>query len=65
MQLFWCPRCGTTMLNPSYGEVVISVPKLVPRVVEFGELLAQEDEEYLLNEFERMGIDESISKVTS
>ena len=54
--VFWCPRCGTVRRNGS-----VSVPNLVPRCREFGELLHSDDAfDVLDDEWHNLGIDESI-----
>ena len=55
--LFWCSRCGTLKANVVSGED--EVPKLVHRIVEFAGKLT-EDNQPLIDEFERLGIRESI-----
>ena len=58
--LFWCPRCGTI----KYGDTDhdIEAPNLVERVVEFGSLLNEDHgHHFLIGEFDRLGIRESIT----
>ena len=55
--LFWCNRCGTLKANVVTEED--DVPKLVSRITEFAGKLTGEHQD-LIDEFERLGIQESI-----
>jgi hypothetical protein len=55
--LFWCNRCGTLKANIVTEEA--DVPKLVSRITEFAGKLTDKHHD-LINEFERLGIRESI-----
>ena len=58
VSLFWCPRCGT--LKANVVRESDNVPKLVARVIEFAGKLTDEHQD-LIDEFERIGIRESIT----
>ena len=55
--IFWCPRCGTLIDRHSR---LYDQPKLVGRVLAFAANLTEEHQA-LIDEFERLGIRESIT----
>jgi len=56
--VFWCPRCGHLKDGGIGGEG--ERPSLVGRVIEFASKLTDEHQD-LIDEFERLGIRESIT----
>ncbi len=61
---FWCPRCGSllSMRVPGMPDMDVSVPSLVERCREFQRLHRSNFDEFVGDDWRRLGFAESIAK---